>query len=87
MLKNHDHVLASLSRSDMPIFSYLLSNLTSKGAMLRTGYSATVYGTLQAWECRESLTVNPESSGSSAGRAHSSSEAGGWTCTAHHRQI
>lgn len=85
MLKNHNHVLASLSRLDMPIFSYLLSNLTSKRIMLSTGYFATDMG--QAWEGRESLTANPESSGSSAGRAHSSSEAGGWTCTAHHRQI
>lgn len=69
----------------MPVFSYLLSNLTSKGIMLSTGYFATVYGTLQAQERRESLTVKPESSGSSAGRAQSSSEAGGWSSTAHHR--
>lgn len=47
MLKNHDHVSASLSRLDMSIFSYLLSNLTSKGIMLRIGYFATVYGTIQ----------------------------------------
>lgn len=43
MLKSHDRVLASLSRLDMPIFSYLLSYLTSKGIMLST--VATVYGT------------------------------------------
>lgn len=58
MLKNHGHVLAPLSRLDMPIFSYFLSNLTSKGIMLSTGYFATVYGTLQARERRKSLTVN-----------------------------
>lgn len=58
MLKNHHHVLAPLSRLDVPIFSYILSNLTSKGIMLSTGSFATVYGTLQARERRKSLTVN-----------------------------
>lgn len=42
----------------MPIFSYILSNLTSKGITLSTGSFATVYGTLQARERRKSLTVN-----------------------------
>lgn len=87
----------SLSRFNMQLFSCLFSYLISKGTRWNWKLSTGILHiqqechsvrTLQAWERRESLIVEPVNSDSPAGTAPepgTSSEAGGWKRTARHR--